>query len=118
MKEIILSKSEQETLIDWTEDSHEAEIQTFSPGLKRKLAEFAAKCPELCQLIRKGGDIGRGGAVYRIDRRRMCITFKAPGVGWTDEQREAKRQLMNKINAEKLSRKLSVKTRANIRGRC
>lgn len=117
-KEIVLKLDEQETLISWVEASHECEIQTFSPGLKRKLEAFARKYPELCHLIHGSDEVGRGGVIYRVDRRKLSINFKEPsdGAGWTDERREAKRQLMNKINAEKhdkLSRKSSLESLEN-----
>lgn len=113
-KPIRLKLEEQETLIDWTEDSHEAEIQTFSPGLKRKLANFAKKCPELCRLIHDENEVGKGGVIYRVDRRRMCISFREPWSEekleanrqlWTEEKREAQRQRMRELRASQLKGK-------------
>ena len=47
-----LSKYEKETIINWNEADDTASIYTFNADLKRRLAEFSRKYPQLCQLER------------------------------------------------------------------
>ena len=45
-----LSKYEKETIINWNEAEDTASIYTFNADLKRRLAEFSRKYPQLCRL--------------------------------------------------------------------
>ena len=47
-----LSKYEKETIINWNEAEDTASIYTFNADLKRRLAEFSRKYPQLCRLER------------------------------------------------------------------
>ena len=47
-----LSKYEKETIINWNEAEDTASIYTFNADLKRRLAEFSRKHPQLCWLER------------------------------------------------------------------
>ena len=47
-----LSKYEKETIINWNEAENLASIYTFNASLKRRLAEFSRKYPQLCRLER------------------------------------------------------------------
>ena len=47
-----LSKYEKETIINWNEAENTASIYTFNADLKRRLAEFSRKYPQLCRLER------------------------------------------------------------------
>ena len=47
-----LSKYEKETIINWNEAEDTASIYTFNADMKRRLAEFSRKYPQLCQLER------------------------------------------------------------------
>ena len=50
-----------------------AEIYTHDTKLKRRLAEYAAKFPELCQLTE---DDEQGGLRFEIDKHRIGIRLR------------------------------------------
>jgi hypothetical protein len=70
-----LTKYEKETIILFNEAEEEASIYTHNAGLKKRLAAFSSKYPELCQLERStaGGDV-----TYRIAKSRLSIRFQPP----------------------------------------
>lgn len=70
-----LTKYEKETIILFNEAEEEASIYTHNAGLKKRLAAFSSKYPELCQLERStaGGDV-----TYRIAKSRFSIRFQPP----------------------------------------
>ena len=56
-----LSKYEKETIINWNEAEDTASIYTFNADLKRRLAEFSRKYPQLCRLERSTTE---GSVIY------------------------------------------------------
>lgn len=52
-----------------------AEIYTHNTKLKKRLSEYAATYPELCQLTE---DNGEGGLRFEIDKHRISIRLTAP----------------------------------------
>lgn len=80
-----MERAEQETVINFDEESEFASVYTFNGGLKRKLEKYSADFPELCRLVK---DYGRGAVEYEVDKGRLSINFKKP---YTEEQKERKR---------------------------
>lgn len=81
-----LSKYEKETIINWNEGENLANIYTFHAGLKRRLAEFSEKYPQLCRLERSTPE---GSVTYVIDKSRLSIRLIPP---CSEEQRAAMRE--------------------------
>ena len=76
-----LSKYEKETIINWNEAESTASIYTFNADLKRRLAEFSRKYPQLCQLERSTTE---GGVIYVLDKSRLSSRLQAP---YSEERR-------------------------------
>ena len=70
-----LSKYEKETIINWNEAKSTASIDTFNADLKRRLAEFSQKYPQLCRLERSTTE---GSVTYMIDKSRLSIRLVPP----------------------------------------
>ena len=70
-----LSKYEKETIINWNEGENLASIYTFHAGLKRRLAEFSEKYPQLCRLERSTPE---GSMAYVIAKSRLSIRLIPP----------------------------------------
>ena len=81
-----LSKYEKETIINWNEGESLANIYTFHASLKRRLAEFSEKYPQLCRLVRSTPE---GSVTYVIDKSRLSIRLIPP---FSEEQRAAMRE--------------------------
>lgn len=67
---IKLSKYEKETIINWNEAESTASIYTFNADLKRRLAEFSRKYPQLCRLERS--------VTYVIEKSRLSVRLIPP----------------------------------------
>ena len=65
-------------------------------ALKKRLAKYAAKHPDLCGQI---DDDEQGGLTFEIDRRRFAVRLTAP---YSDERRHAASELA-KGNTNRLS---------------
>ena len=76
-----LSKYEKETIINWNEAEDTASIYTFNADLKRRLAEFSRKYPQLCRLERSNTE---GSVTYVMDKSRLSIRLVPRTVknGW------------------------------------
>lgn len=70
-----LTKYEKETIVLFNETEEQAEIFTYNVGLKRRLANFSRKYPELC---RKKEVNKEGGVTYFIDKGRLSIHLVPP----------------------------------------
>ncbi len=95
-----LSKYEKETVILYNQSNDRVNITTYDPVLRRKLSDFAAKYPDLCQRLdkRKYPDY----VEYEIDKDRLSVRFLAP---YSEERKraaaeQAKRLLNPTIKAE------------------
>ena len=75
MRKNHLTKYEQETILNYNREEQDAAIYTHDPKLKRRLAEFASKHPEVARLESRNGF---GGETYVIDKRRVSIRLTAP----------------------------------------
>ena len=80
-----LSKYEKETIINWNEAENTASIYTFNADLKRRLAEFSRKYPQLCRLERSTTE----GSVTVIEKSRLSIRLVPP---YSEEQLAAARE--------------------------
>ncbi len=70
-----LTKYEKETIILFNEGEDTASIYTFNAGLKKRLALFAKKCPDLC---RQEKTYEQGGVSYVLDKSRLSIRLQPP----------------------------------------
>lgn len=71
----IPKKRRKVTELYFNEYDDTAEIYTYNTKLKKRLSEYAATYPELCQLTE---DNGEGGLRFEIDKRRISIRLTAP----------------------------------------
>ena len=76
-----LTKYEKETIILFNEAEDTASIYTYNAGLKKRLAAFSRKYPDLCRL-EKSSDLG--GVTYVMDKSRLSIRFLPP---YSEERR-------------------------------
>ena len=78
-----LSKYEKETIINWNEAEDTASINA---DLKRRLAEFSRKYPQLCRLERSTTE---GSVTYVMDKSRLSIRLVPP---YSEERLTAARE--------------------------
>ena len=71
-----LTKYEKETIILTSEGDETYSVYTFNPTLKRRLADFAKKYPDLCRLESEDKKVGYQS--YIIDKARLSIRITAP----------------------------------------
>lgn len=95
-----LSKYEKETIVNFNEGENEASIYTFNASLKRRLAEFSRKYPELCRLERSTVE---GSVTYVMDKSRLSINLIPP---YSEERKAAARERVKQhgfqsVDAEK-----------------
>ena len=95
-----LSKYEKETVILYNQSNDRVNITTYDPVLCRKLTDFAAKHPDLCQRLDKGKYPDY--VEYEIDKDRLSVRFLAP---YSEDHKkaaaeQAKRLLNPTIKAE------------------
>ena len=89
-----LTKYEKETIIRSSEGEKIYDIYTFNPNLKRKLANFARKYPELCK---QTGSARDGGVTYEIRKSRVSIRLIAP---YAEKSRKAASEHARQINGQ------------------
>ena len=78
-----LTKYEKETIILLNEGEDTAHIQTYNAGLRKRLAAFSKKHPDLCRLEKS---FAQGGVLYVLDKSRLSIRLIAP---YSEERRKA-----------------------------
>ena len=66
-----LTKYEKETIILFNEGEDTAHIQTYNAGLRKRLAAFSKKHPDLCRLEKF---FAQGGVIYVLDKSRLSGT--------------------------------------------
>lgn len=81
-----LTKYEKETIILTSEGDDTYSVYTFNATLKRRLAAFAKKHPDLCHL--ESEDKKLGCQSYVVDKARLSIRLTAP---YSEERRKAAR---------------------------
>ena len=77
-----LTKIEKETIILFNEGESTASIYTYNASLKKRLAAFSKKYPDLCQLEKPEH---LGGVSYLIDKSRLSIRLQPP---YSEERRQ------------------------------
>ena len=82
-----LTKKQKVTEIYYNAKDPTAEIYTHDTKLKKRLLEYVAKFPELCQ---QTDDDEQGGLWFEIDKSRISIRLTAP---YSDERRSAASKL-------------------------
>ena len=70
-----LTKKQKVTEVYYNAKDPTAEVYTHDTKLKRRLLEYAAKFPELCQLSE---DDEQGGLRFEIDKSRISIRLTTP----------------------------------------
>ena len=83
-----LTKYEKETIILTSEGDDTYNVYTFNAGLKRRLGDFAKKCPAVCRLESEDKNIGCQS--YVVDKARLSIRLTAP---YSEARRQAARNL-------------------------
>lgn len=94
-----LTKFERETILLTSDGDDTYDIFTYNNALKRKLANYANKYPQCCQLKTKN-DLG--GVTYVIDKAQVSIRLMAP---CSEERRKASSdRAQDKRLSEKIKR--------------
>ena len=88
-----LSKYEKETIILTSEGDTEYSIDTFNSGLKRRLADFCRKYPEICKHT---GTDQHGGASYTVRKESVSIRLLPP---ISEERRKSASDTAKKNNS-------------------
>jgi len=78
-----LTKYEKETIILTNEADDFYEVYTFNSALKKKLAAYAKRRPDLCILKETTKE---GSATYVVDKARLSIRLTEP---YSEERRKA-----------------------------
>ena len=79
-----VTKEERETIVNFNEAEDTAVIYTYNNDLKKRLAAFAKKYPDLCKLTVDDADFG--SVTYEIQKSRVSIRLVAP---YSEERRKA-----------------------------
>ena len=79
-----VTKEERETIVNFNEAEDTAVIYTFNNDLKKRLAAFAKKYPDLCKLTVDDADFG--SVTYEIQKSRVSIRLVTP---YSEERRKA-----------------------------
>ena len=78
-----LTKKQKVTEVYYNAKDPIAEVYTHDTKLKKRLLEYAAKFPELCQ---QTDDDEQGGLRFEIDKSRISIRLTVP---YSEERRKA-----------------------------
>ncbi len=78
-----LTKYEKETIILTNEADDFYEIYTFNSALKKKLAAYAKRHPDLCSLR---ATTKEGSATYVVDKARLSLRLTEP---YSEDRRQA-----------------------------
>ena len=78
-----LTKKQKITEVYYNAKDPTAEVYTHDTKLKKRLLEYAAKFPDLCQ---QTDDDEQGGLRFEIDKSRVSIRLTAP---YSKERRQA-----------------------------
>lgn len=81
-----LTKYEKETIILTNEADGFYEVYTFNSALKKKLAAYARKHPDLCSMKETTRE---GSSTYVVDKARLSIRLTEP---YSEARRQAARE--------------------------
>jgi len=90
-----LTKKQKVTEVYYNAKDPTAEVYTHDTKLKKRLLEYAAKFPQLCQ---QTDDDEQGGLRFEIDKSRISIRLTAP---YSEERKQAASNLAKKTNTFK-----------------
>ena len=76
-----LTKYEKETIILFNEGEDTANIYTYNASLRKRLALFSKKHPDLCKLEKSHE---QGGVTYLLNKSRLSIRLQPP---YSEERR-------------------------------
>ena len=85
-----LTKKQKVTEVYYNAKDPTAEVYTHDTKLKKRLLEYAAKFPELCQ---QTDDDEQGGLRFEIAKERISIRLTTP---YSEERRKAASELAKK----------------------
>ena len=85
-----LTKKQKVTEVYYNAKDPTAEVYTHDTKLKKRLLEYAAKFPELCQ---QTDDDEHGGLRFEIDKSRISLRLTAP---YSEARRKAASDLARK----------------------
>ena len=71
-----VTKEERETIVNFNEAEDTAVIYTFNNDLKKRLAAFANKYPDLCKLKEESKELG--SVSYIVQKSRVSIHINSP----------------------------------------
>lgn len=94
-----VTKEERETIVNFNEADDTAVIYTFNTDLKKRLAAFAKKHPDLCRMT--VDDAMYGSVTYEIQKSRVSIRLVAP---YSEERRKAASERAKKNGINKAPR--------------
>ena len=92
-----LTKKQKVTELYFNEKDSITEIYTHNTKLKKRLKEYAAKYPELCQ---QTDDDEHGGLRFEIDKARVSIRLTAP---YSRERRSAASEFAKRKHVQNLT---------------
>lgn len=104
MKKKNVPKEERETILRFDEADDTAVIYTFNSGLKKRLATFAEKYPDLCTMT--VDDAVYGSVTYEIQKSRVSVRLIAP---YSEERRRAASEHAKKMEYVKPLDELGAK---------
>jgi len=81
-----LTKYEKETIILTSEGDDTYSVYTFNSALKKKLAAYAKKHPDLCSLKETSKE---GSATYVVDKARLSLRLTEP---YSEARKQAARE--------------------------
>lgn len=91
-----LTKYEKETIVLFNEGENTASIYTYNAGLRKRLANFSKKYPDLCRLEKS---CEQGGVSYVLEKSRLSIRLQPP---MSEERRQKVSEYakQNRFNAK------------------
>lgn len=91
-----LTKYEKETIVLFNEGENTASIYTYNAGLRKRLANFSKKYPDLCRLEKS---CEQGGGSYVLEKSRLSIRLQPP---MSEERRQKVSEYakQNRFNAK------------------
>lgn len=81
-----LTKYEKETIVLTNEADDFYEVYTFNSALKKKLATYSKKHPDLCRMTETTKE---GSATYVVDKARLSLRLTEP---YSEARRQAARE--------------------------
>ena len=87
-----LTKKQKVTEVFYNAKDPTAEVYTHDTKLKKRLLEYAANFPELCQ---QTDDDEQGGLRFEIDKSRISIRLTAP---YSEERKQALKKQAHSVN--------------------